>query len=359
MLKYFLIGIVLAIHIFVVAIFWFGDTLSLAPGDDTSMAEEEQAVPEMRADGSAPAVPDSLAAMGASARNISATTLPNYSEQYFGRKNLSLPAAILKKASNCQAAAVFVVESHTMLWGKNVETAYPIASLTKMMTTLLLMDEIHQGQRGITLETPVRVTKNATRIGTRQVWLDPRETFTIDELLKSILIRSANDCAYLLGEFLAEGSHDEFVKRMNARGKQLGCRKFMFYNAHGLPFGKKDLENQGCILELAYLAERLWQYPEVMKWTATRQEFIRENTKKPFQLDTTNRLLRSCPGVNGMKTGMTDQAGYCLVATCERQQGRVIAIVMGVKGRGGDKIRDEIARQLIEWAYSSQFGAIQ
>ncbi len=353
MLKYFLIGIVLAIHIFVVAIFWFGDTLSVASGGDTSETTE------MAAADSALSAPESLAAKGPAPKDFTSTRLANYSEQYFRRNDLSLPAAVLKLANNCQAGAVFVVESRTILWGKNVDIAYPIASLSKMMTTLLLMEEIHQGRRGITLQTPVRVTKNASRIGTRQVWLDPRETFTVDELLKSILIRSANDCAYLLGEFLADGSHDEFVKLMNARGKQLGCSKFMFYNAHGLPFGRQGLENKGCVLELAFLAERLWKYPEVMKWTATRQEFIRENTKKPFQLDTTNRLLRSCPGVNGMKTGMTDQAGYCLVATCERQQGRVIAIVMGVKGRGGDKIRDEIARQLIEWAYSNQLGGNQ
>lgn len=349
MLKYFLLGIILAGHIFLASMFWFGDNLR-----KSTVAEEAEApvapAPELSggSSGASGAVPGPTGA--------AAAELPLFSDDYFTPAGLTPPAALLKSTEVCQAAGVFTLPDRRLLWGKKVESVYPIASLTKMMTSLLVMEEIHQGSAGITLQTPVRVSKNATRIGTRQVWLDPRETFTVDELLKCVLIRSANDCAFLLGEFLGGGSHEEFVKRMNNRARQLGCRRFVFNNAHGLPHGREGQENQGCILELAYLAERLWQYPEVMKWTATWQEYIRENTQKPFQLDSTNRLLRSCPGVNGMKTGMTDQAGYCLVATCEREQGRVVAVVMGVKGRGGDKVRDEIARQLIEWAYASQAG---
>ncbi|NMA21135.1 MAG: D-alanyl-D-alanine carboxypeptidase [Lentisphaerae bacterium] len=339
MWKYLLYGIIIAIHLAIVSLLFMGDNLNQsgkkAPKPETleesANTGENNLSPEQSPPGK--------------------QTRPPYSPNYYLQQNATLPAELNRLVSNCNAAAIIDPDQKVMLWGKNVTQPYPLASLTKMMTVLLAMEEVTQGNKGITLETTVKVTKEATKIGVRQVWLDLRETFTIDELLKCALIRSANDCTYLLAEFLGGGSHDNFVSQMNTRARQLGCQNFVFYNAHGLPDEKTGKENQGSVLELAYLAECLWQYPEVMKWTATRQEFIRENTKKPFQLDTTNSLLRTCPGVNGMKTGMTNKAGYCIVVTCEREQKRLIAIVMGVSGRGGDKIRDDIAKRLIEWAY--------
>lgn len=342
MWKYLLYGIIIAIHIAIVSLFFTGDKLNQA---DNKKPETEalSETPEAPDAGDKPALP--------AQNRPGKQTLPPFSPDYYVQQNATLPAELNRLVSNCSAAAVIDPDQKTMLWGKNVTQQYPLASLTKMMTVLLLMEEIYQGNKGITLESTVKVTKAATKIGVRQVWLDPRETFTVDELLKCALIRSANDCAYLLGEFLGGGNHDSFVKLMNTRARQMGCQNFVFYNSHGLPDAATNKENQGSILELAYLAECLWQYPEIMKWTSTRQEFIRENTKKPFQLDTTNALLKTCPGVNGMKTGMTNNAGFCIVVTCEREQKRLITIVMGVSGRGGDKTRDEIARRLIEWAY--------
>ena len=343
MWKYLLYGIIIAIHLAIISLFFMGDTLNKSTEDNSAekktpnTAEQSPVEPEKNSAAPTP---------------LGKNNLPLFTENYYQVQNAVLPTELNRLTSNCQAAAVFDPDRKLMLWGKNYSQQFPLASLTKMMTVLLLMEEIHQGKKGITLETPVQVTKTAYKIGGHQVWLDPRETFTIDELLKCSLIRSANDCAFLLGEFIAGGHHDNFVKTMNARAKQLGCQNFTFYNSHGLPHGDKGQENLGTVLELAYLAECLWQYPEVMKWTATRQEFIRENTKKPFQLDSTNALLRTCPGVNGMKTGMTNKAGFCIVVTCERQGKRMIAIVLGVSGRGGDKIRNEIARQLLEWAYA-------
>jgi len=345
MWKYLLYGMIIAIHLAIVSLFFMGDSLNQSgkkkPEPETLTETAESANPG-----------DDL--LPPEQSRPGKQTLPPFSPDYYLQQNATLPAELNRMISNCNAAAIIDPDQKTILWGKNVTQQYPLASLTKMMTVLLLMEEIYQGNKGITLESTVKVTKAATKIGVRQVWLDPRETFTVDELLKCALIRSANDCAFLLAEFLGGGSHDSFVKQMNTRARQLGCQNFVFYNAHGLPDTKTSKENQGSVLELAYLAECLWQYPEVMKWTATRQEFIRENTKKPFQLDTTNALLKTCPGVNGMKTGMTNKAGFCIVVTCEREQKRLIAIVMGVSGRGGDKTRDEIAKRLIEWAYKQK-----
>jgi D-alanyl-D-alanine carboxypeptidase (penicillin-binding protein 5/6) len=339
MWKYLLYGIIIAVHLAIVSLFFMGDTLNRADKKKPDSASVSET--------SAPDAQDESLTQKAGGLN----RLPPFTANYYQLQDAALPAELNRLVSNCQAAAVLDPDQKIMLWGKNITQPYPLASLSKMMTVLLLMEEIHQGDKSISLESTVKVTKEATKIRTRQVWLDPRETFTVDELLKCALIRSANDCTFLLAEFLGDGDHGHFVKRMNSRAKQLGCQNFNFYNSHGLPETPGGQENQGCILELAYLAEQLWQYPEVMKWTATRQEFIRESTKRPFQLDNTNSLLRSCPGVNGMKTGMTNKAGYCIVVTCEREQKRRIAIVMGVSGKGGDKTRDEIARRLIEWAY--------
>lgn len=342
MWKYLLYGIIIAIHLAIVSLFFMGDALNQADDNKEPVettTETQSPLPEQPV---------------TNHNNNSPHHLPLYTTNYYQQQNASLPPELNRLVSNCTAAAVFDPDQKIMLWGKNVTQQYPLASLSKMMTVFLLMEEIYQGNKGITLESTVKVTKAATKISIRQVWLDPRETFTVDELLKCALIRSANDCTYLIAEFLGGGNYQSFIKRMNTRASQLGCQNFIFYNAHGLPEVNSGQENQGSILELAYLAECLWQFPEVMKWTATRQEFIRENTKKPFQLDSTNSLLRSCPGVNGMKTGMTNKAGFCIVVTCEREQKRRIAIVMGVSGRGGDKTRDEIARRLIEWSYKQK-----
>lgn len=285
--------------------------------------------------------------------SLQARNLPGpYSASYYTRAaDLTPPREVHQNLKNCRVAVVIDVDKHRVLWGHNEQSIQPIASLTKMMTVMLLMEDLQTAPDRLSLDTPVRVTKNAAAIGGHQVWLDPREVFTIQDLLKCILIRSANDCAFLVAEYLGGGDVEKFVARMNRRGKEIGCQNFVFYNPHGLPVSKGGKENQGNALELAYLAERLWQYPEVIRWTQTKLEYIRENTSKPFQLATTNKLLSTCSGVCGMKTGMTDKAGFCLVATCERNGHRVISVVMG-----GDNAthRDQLSKALIEWAYTLQ-----
>lgn len=278
-------------------------------------------------------------------------TEKKYTENYFQLQNHQLPAELQRLVGNCRAAAVIDMDRKILLWGKEYTKAYPLASLTKMITALLAMESLEKEGSQLSLESPIRVSVAASKVEGRKVWLDPRETFTFDELLKCMLIRSANDCAFLLGEFIAGGDHDKFVAMMNSRAKELACNNFVLYNSHGLPHGANRLENLGNILELAFIAELLWEYPQIMKWTATRYETIREDSKL-FQLDTTNQLLRSCEGVNGMKTGFTNQAGYCIVASCERQEKKMLAVVMGVDGKSGDKVRNEIAKHLLEWAYA-------
>ncbi|HQC53083.1 MAG TPA: serine hydrolase [Lentisphaeria bacterium] len=270
-----------------------------------------------------------------------------YSDAYFTDRQQALPAKVAAMTEKCTGGIAIDLSSRSILWAKRPLDMQPMASMTKMMTAFLAVKEIKESQGTMSLNTVVPVTRTAAAVGGRQVWLDPRETFTIDELLKCILIRSANDCAYLLGEFLGNGSEAAFVTRMNEQAALLGCRRLLFHNTHGLPSAKGEC--MGAPQELAYLAGILMDVPEVVKWTSVTREYIRENTNKKFFLDTTNTLLKTCQGVNGMKTGMTDKAGYCIAATCERNSRRVVVVLCGCPDKAA---RDNLGKALIEWVYT-------
>ena len=272
--------------------------------------------------------------------------IPPWSPAFFSDASRPLPATLEAKTRACRAGVLVDWTGRRRLWAKQADRAFPIASLTKMMTVLLLMQDVKQ-RDDLSLATMVQVTRAAARVGGRQVWLDPREKFSLEDLLRCILIRSANDCAYLVGEFLAGGDYAAFVARMNRTAGKLGLDTLKFYNSHGLPTGGH--ENLGSPEQLAYLAGRLLAYDQVVKWSSTRLSYIREDTK-PFQLVSTNKLLGACPGVNGMKTGYTSKAGYCLAATCERNGRQVIAVALGCPS---GKSRDALVRALIEWAYTT------
>ncbi len=270
-----------------------------------------------------------------------------YSDAYFTDRRQPLPAKVAALSEKCTAGIAVDLSSRSILWSKRPLDMQPIASMTKMMTAYLAIQDLKASPDKLSLATVVPVTRTAAAIGGRQVWLDPRETFTIDELLKCMLIRSANDCAFLLGEFLGQGSETAFVTRMNEQAAKLGCRRMLFHNTHGLPSAQGEC--MGAPQELAYLAGLLMDIPEVTKWSSVTREYIRENTDKKFFLDTTNTLLKTCPGVNGMKTGMTNKAGFCITATCERAGRRIVIVLTGCPDRAS---RDNFGQALIEWAYA-------
>ena len=272
---------------------------------------------------------------------------PPYSDTAFRNAPQALPSGLASDARICRAGIVVDWTDRVCYWEKHADRSLAIASLTKMMTVLLLMEDLDRHD-DLSLQTMVPVTASAARVGGRQVWLDPRESFTIDDLLQCILIRSANDCAYLLGEFLAEGNHAAFVARMNRRARQLGMDSMTFHNSHGLPVSGSRKENVGNVRHLAYLAGLLLSHDTVVKWSSTRLSYIREDTK-PFQLVNTNKLITSCPGVNGMKTGYTDESGYCLAATCERNGREMVVVALGCPS---GKRRDALVASLMEWAYT-------
>lgn len=263
--------------------------------------------------------------------------------------NRVLPAALARQVNDCTSGVLIDANAKQILWRKNETQPVAIASMTKMMTALLLMEAIQKDKK-LTLETRIQVTAAASKIGGSQVYLDPKETFTVDELLKCIMIKSANDAAYLISEVLGDGSPDKFVADMNRKAQELGLRSMKFYNAHGLPPAPGADENQGNAMELAFLGMRLLEYPEIVKWSAKRLDYIRENDpKKKFELVNHNKLVGTCPGVNGMKTGLTAKSRFCVTVTCSRS-GRLLVCV--VNGSPTIKSRNALAEALLNWGYS-------
>ena len=250
----------------------------------------------------------------------------------------------LPKEASCNTGILVDTATRKVLWAKGAERAVPIASMTKMMTMLLAEEAIAQGR--VTRETRIPVTVNAYKIGGSQVWLDPKEVFPLSELLKAVAIKSANDAAYLVSEYLGDGDASTFVARMNARARELGMSHTSFYDAHGLGDSQKR-NNLASAYDMVILAERLLAYPEVMKLAATRMDTFR-NGKTELR-NHNNLVFHRVPGVDGLKTGYTEASGFCVTFTCLRAGRRLIGCVTGFKTA---KDRDAFCRALLDWGYS-------
>ncbi len=263
----------------------------------------------------------------------------------FRRAANPLPPELARRTGQCRNGVLIDWDKRKILWRKDANRPVPIASLTKMMTMLLLMETVREDP-GVTLDSRVRVTREAAAVGGSQVYLDPRETFTLDELLKCVAIFSANDAAHLIAQYLGGGEVGPFVERMNRRAGELGLNQMRFYTPSGLPRKAGQVENRGTAMEVAFLAARLLRYPEVVKWTSTWLAWIREKSPKPFQLVNRNRLIKDCPGVIGMKTGFTQKAGFCVAAVCRRKGRTLIAVTLGCPSQ---KVRNRLVCALLDW----------
>jgi D-alanyl-D-alanine carboxypeptidase (penicillin-binding protein 5/6) len=267
-----------------------------------------------------------------------------------------LPAALEKASRDCRTGIVVDLTQGDILWQKNPDEPVEIASMTKMMTAYLLMRAVYVEKRA-TLADVVPVSRTAAGIGGSQVWIAEGEHFTLEELSCCMMIRSANDATHLIAEHLAGGSADAFVAAMNEKAQQLGLTQMRFYNAHGLPPDKlrKQPENQGSARELAFLASRLLDYPDVVRWASTREDSLTHQKGKTLVTQYTNHntLLGVCPGVNGMKTGYTAKSMYCTTVTCTRNGRTLIVVLTGCpRGRPFGALRDNLVRQFLEWAYA-------
>ncbi len=282
---------------------------------------------------------------------------PAYYNGFFKNAEKALPNRLATLMKEVRSGVVVDLDANAILWQKDAAKSYPIASLSKLMTSMLLMEYV-EGHPEVSLDTRVAITAEDRKYFRNKkingVYLDAGETYTLDELLMCMMVCSANDCAYVVSRYLSQNHPEDFPATMNRRARELGLNGMHFLNPHGLPVVTQQTrqENTGSALEVAYLAIRDMHYAAIRKWAATTQGRIRADKKNPFDVHSTNKLLRGkVPGVNGMKTGFTDGAGYCIVVTCNRQGKNRMVVLMGVQGSDRGKRRDELAKQILEWSY--------
>ncbi len=242
---------------------------------------------------------------------------------------------------NCRAACLMDQDSGTILYEKNADQQMPIASITKVMTLLLTFEAIHDGR--LTLDTLVPVSEHAYHMGGSQIWLEPGEQFTLDEMIKAICVSSANDAAVAVAE-LVGGSEQGFVQMMNDRAAELGMTNTTFHNACGL-----DTEGHlSTARDVAIMSRQiLTTCPEVLHYTGIWTDTLRGGAT---QLVNTNKLLRRYNGITGLKTGTTSGAGVCISASATRDGLNLIAVVLGAPS---SKDRFEAATTLLDYGFAA------
>ncbi|NUK31160.1 D-alanyl-D-alanine carboxypeptidase [Parageobacillus sp. VR-IP] len=248
----------------------------------------------------------------------------------------------LELADDAKSAILIERDTGAILYQKNAHEKLPPASMTKIMTMLLIMEAIDKGE--LSYKEKVRASEYAASMGGSQIFLEPGEEMTVDELLRGIAIGSANDASVAMAERIA-GSEEAFVKMMNEKAKELGLKDTMFQNATGLPAEK----HYSSAYDMAMLARELLKYEDITKYTRMYEDYLRENTDKKFWLVNTNRLVKFYPGVDGLKTGFTSQAKYCLTATAKKNGMRVIAVVFGAST---PKSRNAQITKMLDYAFS-------
>lgn len=237
---------------------------------------------------------------------------------------LPLQAKAAALEVEAKSALLMDVATGTVLFEQNSHEALAPASVTKVMTMLLIMEAIDSGKLG--WSNTITASETAAAKGGSQVYLKVGETMTAEEMVKSIAVSSANDCACAMAEHLA-GSESAFVEMMNARAKELGMNDTHFVNCTGLDDGEDASAHKTSAHDIALMSrELLKHHPDIKKFTTIWMDTIRGGS---FGLSNTNKMVRFYNGCTGLKTGFTQAAGYCLSASAQREDLELIAVVMG------------------------------
>lgn len=240
----------------------------------------------------------------------------------------------------CKSA--FLIEQHTgqVLYEKHPDEQLPMASITKVMTMLLVMEALDEGK--ITLNDTVPVSEHAFSMGGSQIWLEPGEIFTVNEMLKAVAVSSANDAAVALAEYVG-GSEEAFCDMMNRKAQRLGMENTHFVNACGL-----DAEGHySTARNISIMAQELMKHTEIFDYTTIWMDYLRGGET---QLVNTNKLLRSYNGITGLKTGTTSRAGVCICATATRGDMSLIAVVLG---SDSSRERFSAAKKLLDFGFAN------
>jgi len=247
------------------------------------------------------------------------------------------------KTLDLKAKAAILVDADTgmVMFEKNSHQELPIASITKVMSMLLIMEAIDSGK--ITYEDMVPVSEHAYNMGGSQVYLEPGEEFSVLDMLKAVAIHSANDAVVALAEKIS-GSEEVFVSEMNDKAKELGMNNTYFLDCNGLT----DEGHYSSAADIAKMsAELIIKHPKILEITTIWQDKFRDGK---FSLDNTNRLIHTYNGATGLKTGFTTKAGYCLSASAERNGMKLIAVVLG---EPDSNTRFDEAKKLLDYGYAN------
>ena len=243
---------------------------------------------------------------------------------------------------NLESGSAILIEQTTgkVLYAHNIHEQLRPASVTKVMSILLIMEALENGKISLTDQVPC--SENAASMGGSQIWLDPRETLSVDEMLKAICVNSANDCVVAMAEYIA-GTEESFVQMMNDKAKELGMNDTTFKNCHGL-------DEDGHVTssyDIALMSrELLTKYPDVTRYTTIWMDTLRDGKS---QLSNTNKLIKNYKGATGLKTGSTSLALYNLSATATRDDLTLIAVIMKAPST---KIRFEEATKLLDYGFN-------
>ena len=274
--------------------------------------------------------------------------VPSFAEQnayIWSEETIQTNVEAQKEDNNIQleCGSAILIEQTTgqILYEHNIHEKLRPASVTKIMSILLIMEQIHNGN--LSLTDSISCSENATSMGGSQIWLDTRETLTVEEMLKAICVVSANDCVVAMAEHIA-GSEEAFVQMMNNKAKELGMNDTTFKNCHGI-------DEDGHVTssyDIALMSKELLnKYPEVTKYTTIWMDSLRDGKS---ELVNTNKLIRNYKGATGLKTGSTSLALYNLSASATRDGLSLIAVIMKAPTT---KIRFEEAQKLLDYGFAN------
>lgn len=243
---------------------------------------------------------------------------------------------------NCTSALLMEASTGRVLYEKNADEALPPASVTKIMTLLLIMEAIDSG--ALKWDDKVTASAHASSMGGSQIFLKEGEQMSVEDMVKSVVIASANDAAVALAEHIA-GSEEVFVARMNARAKELGMNNTVFENTNGLDDTAENHVTSA--RDIAIMSRELIKHKKILEYSSLWMDTVRDGA---FGLTNTNRLVRFYNGCTGLKTGSTSKAKFCISATAERNGMSLIAVIMAAPSRDE---RNEAAKTLLDWGYAN------
>lgn len=244
--------------------------------------------------------------------------------------------------SNATSSVMIEASTGEILYNYNANKIVSVASLTKMMSLLITFEFMEQG--GMTYDEEITVSKNAQDMGGTQLWLAEGDKITVRDLLKGIVMASANDAMYAIAERVA-GTEIAFVAKMNEKAKQLGLKNTNFKNCIG--FDEKD--HYSTAYDLALIAKELIKHEDIFSFSGVYEDYIRKGTENETWISNTNKLVRFYEGADGLKTGWTDDAGSCIAATAKKNNLRLIVVSLGYKKTD---VRNSETMELLNYGFN-------